>query len=198
MEQGRTRYLQERFEIYQIEIDNDWIIADDLINYNAFNNIITNSLALGKKEFAISFLEKYQPFLIPEMREDLVLYNRARIAFAKKDFSTCLSLAQQTAYLDTLITLGVKRLQIMCKFEQGDSEQLLDDLNSFNVYLHRMAGSQGVVKTRNKAFVKAAKLLDKAFLKNNEPKFKERLNTLLKAHPLMPEREWLEEKLQDL
>ncbi|MFK7973068.1 MAG: hypothetical protein AB8F95_22045 [Bacteroidia bacterium] len=194
----RARYLEERFSINQIEVNQGWIIADGIVDYRVLNNIITTSLLNNQIAFAESFLLEYQQYLIPEVKEHIVLYNQARIAFAKEDYGTCLTLIQQTAYLDTLITLGVKRLQLMVYFEQENIEALLSGLNAFAVYLHRMGVEKKGDKNRNQIFLKMIKILDKMNQEGIEDKLAEQFDAMIASHPFMVEQEWLEQKRAQL
>lgn len=195
---GRHSYLKEMFTVYKMEVEQGWVVADGIINYQAFNNVITLALILEEIDFAASFLTSYQKYLIPEVREDIVFFNEARIAFAQKDYRRSLACTLQTAYLDLLITLGVKRTQIKCYFELDDSDQLIHALNAFTVYLHRMPSElaqEKLVKKKNDAFVKAVKLLAKVLSEPDQTKARMQLNEVLQANPLMPEKEWIEGKL---
>ncbi|MFK7971415.1 MAG: hypothetical protein AB8F95_13680 [Bacteroidia bacterium] len=192
---NRKWYIKERFDLYQIEIQESWIIAKGIINYVAFNNIIVIALAYGKIDFSEAFLKDYKRYLLPEAYDDIVSYNEARIAFAKADFSTSLFRVQQVGYLDQAVAIGVKRLQAMCHLELENLEQLIHTMNSLKMYLYRLDESKASLKNTNIQFLKVLGLLSKQVNGVLDKKSKTTIQEILDERQLMPEMEWIEEKL---
>ena len=195
LKNNRAWYIKERFDIYQIEINEGWIIANSIINYMTFNNIIVAALALGKVSFATAFLKDYKEYLLPEVYEDIVLYNKARIAFAQKDFSTSLLLVLQVGYFDQSVAIGVKRLQAMCHIELENLDQLTHTLNSLKMYLYRLDGVNTSLKDRNIEFTKVLRLLSKHINGVLDKKTRTIIREIITDHQLIPEMEWIEKKL---
>ncbi|MFK7970008.1 MAG: hypothetical protein AB8F95_06550 [Bacteroidia bacterium] len=196
LSKGRKRYVEELFDIYQIEIQEGWLSANDIMAHNIFTNIIVISLVLGKIQYASSFLEKYQHQLIPEVRENIVTYNKSRIAFAQDDYRACLILTQQIDYFDHSVTLGIKRLQTMCYFELGDLKGLFNSLNALKMFLYRTEKLRDSLKTRNNHFYKIVSLLSKNADRVPEEKVKQSIQEIIDDNPLLPELEWIEKKLK--
>jgi 23S rRNA maturation mini-RNase III len=71
MDEGRKQYIEEKFNLYEIEMREGWLIANGIMNFKTFNNIVVASLALKKNEFAENFIERYSDFLLPEHRESV-------------------------------------------------------------------------------------------------------------------------------
>lgn len=192
---NRSWYVKERFDIYQIEINEGWVIAKGIISYMTFNNIIAIALALSKVAFANTFLNHYKDYLLPETREDIVLYNKARIAFIQKDFKSSLLLAQQVGYFDESVAIGVKRLQAMCHLELGNYDQLTHILNSLKMYLYRLEGFAESLKDRNYQFMKVVGFLSKHEKGIPDQKTYAAVHKIISDRQLIPEMEWIEEKL---
>ncbi|MFK7971242.1 MAG: hypothetical protein AB8F95_12785 [Bacteroidia bacterium] len=194
----RKKYLKERYDLYQIEIAEGWVVVDGVIGYSIFNNIIIASLALGKHEEAEAFLKKYKGNLLPEIHQDIVLYNQARIALTRAEFHESLRLVHQVAYLNHSITLGIKRIQIMCFFARGDLVQAQHIWNSMSTYIYRLDDGTKKLKARNLQFIKVIKLLMKEDWERKKAKYAEQIRGILSDSSLMPEVEWIEKMLDKM
>ncbi|MFK7970243.1 MAG: hypothetical protein AB8F95_07745 [Bacteroidia bacterium] len=195
----RKRYLEERFEMYQIEIQEDWIIADKIISYLAFNNIVTVSLALDKEQWAKDFIDKYGSYLIDEIRNDILLYNRARLQFRNEYYSKCLQETQKIAYLNNHLALGLKRLQLKCFFELKDYDSFFAAIHSYKAYIYRLdAGSEKTQKA-NIQLVKVLSRMGKlAGLTQYDQNVAASISELVNKEPYLLEKEWVIEKLSEL
>ena len=191
--QGRTRYLEERFDIHLLEIQEKWIIAKNVLNYTTFNNIILEALALGHIDWAQDFINSHQHYLPDDVRTPIVHYNSAQILFANKDYEQCLEALSSIPFLDTSVTLGIKRLQIKCLFELQEYDKLFTSLHAMTMYIHRMDTKLTRAKEVNNQFVKVVKLLYNA-LENPDQESAEaftEIRSIVQANPLLPEAEWV-------
>jgi hypothetical protein len=193
----RRHYLEEIFSINEVELARGWLLADGVLSYIAYINLTLCCLALGKVAFARDFVESHKRFLIPEVQESLYTLNIACIAFAEHDFKKCLSRCLRVEYLETRVTLGVKRLQLMSFFELGDSDMLLHGINAFAVYLHRME-KEPLLKKRSSDFLHLLRFLEKSIPGATEAGDKAKYMQFLQQDPFAVEREWLEAKLAAL
>lgn len=185
------------FFLYKIEIEAGWVVADQIINYRTFTNIIATSVNLGEAAFAQHFFENYHAYLIPEVHEAMYSYNLARIAFGQGDFTKSLSLAQQTPYLDVPLTLNVKRLQMMCMYAVEDEDALEMAINAFAVYVHRISDDHlQTARSLNQYFLMCIKRLCKDMSKSLSPESRHVIQDLLDTHPLLPEGIWLAQHIR--
>lgn len=193
MNQGRQRYLEERFDMHLLEIQEDWIIADSVISYPAFNSIIQVALTLGHIDWAKNFIESHQHFLLEDIRNIIVEFNEIKILFANKYYKQCLEDLTTIPFLDRPITLGIKRLQIKCLFELQGYDELFNSLHALTMYIHRMDAKLIRAKEANNQFVKVVKLLYNA-LENPDQESAEaftEIRSIVQANPLLPEAEWV-------
>ena len=191
----RKQYIAERYDLYQIEIKEGWLVVNGVIGYQVFNNIIMVSLILNKRDAAEAFLDEYQEYLPSEIHGDVVNYNKARIAFSKGDYHECLQLVQQVQYLNHSFTLGIKRIQMMCYIELDDYAQVQHVWNSMTVYIYRMDANYQSLKDRNMHFAKVIKLQIKEDWLNKSEKYERQIREITKSSPLMPEMEWVDARL---
>lgn len=188
---GRQHYLEERFDNYLIEMQEGWLTESNIIEYKNFNNIITIALALGRVGFTESFLEKYKIYLAESSKNDILAYNKGHIAFHKGNFSQCLSYINQTSFLDSGLTLAIKRLQAMCFYELGEKEQFFNTANTMKVYIHRLDDKLKALKSGNSLFCKVLLMLDKNPDHSVTPKSKASIEKILKDAPFLPDAEWI-------
>ncbi|MEZ4686164.1 MAG: hypothetical protein R3B47_08880, partial [Bacteroidia bacterium] len=196
---GRTYYLKERFNTYLMEIREGWLIADNVISYHTFNNIIQTSLALGNLEWAEQFLEEHKTYLHEEVAETIIEYNQIKILFQRKQFKACVKRCLAIPFLDANITLGIKQVQIKCLFELGEYEQMFLAFHALTMYVHRLPKKLERIKDTNLVFIKLVKNLYQMH-ENPGSDHHELIGQFydyLKAMPLMPEAEWLHEHMQN-
>jgi hypothetical protein len=193
----RKRYIEERFDTYLIEIQEGWIIADNIIQYYTFNNIIQGALALGHIEWAEEFLEENKQYLAADIAETIILFNQAYISFEKKDYQQCMRLCISIPFIDPTLALVVKRLQIKCYFELEEFDRVFPALHAFTMYVSRLPEKYLYAKNANNLFTKSTKLLYKALTagENNPEKYKGQVIAILDETPLLPEGEWLRSKI---
>lgn len=189
--QDQFAYLQERFDTYLLEIEHNWLVVQGALGHNTFINIIIAALALGEIPFAEKFISDYKTYLLANVRASVVHYAQALIAFKKKKYKACLFLCQKVKYFEDTITLGTKRLQLMCHWELKEADQLGVELNTLRVFLFRMKKSKKTLHDRNKDFYKVISLLSKGPLHSIDEKVQKRLRSIIQDNPYLPELEWI-------
>lgn len=194
---GRKRYLEEQLNLYEIEIREGWLIVNGIMGYVTFNNIIAISLMLGKTAFAQKFIKDHSIYILPVLREQILTYNRARIAFSKQQFLQALQLSQMVGYFDDSVSLGIKRIQCMCYYELGDIDALHDVWNAYKMALYRTKKISPIAKDANKQFLKIMSILLKGPDPGKASDFWGEIQNTITDYPFLPELEWVQEQLPD-
>lgn len=83
--QGKTRYYQLVFRIYQELIASGLLLESGQLSEGAYKNIITISLQVGAYEWAEHFVQTHWAFLPASIRENAHSYNLASRTFTRKN-----------------------------------------------------------------------------------------------------------------
>jgi hypothetical protein len=193
--QNDPNYFSELFDLYDAQIQQGWISSPDgMILPALFNNIITVAIKLGRFEWASSFIQKHGKKLKPELKTDLLGYNKARLAFCQEDYSTALRLTATISPKDVFLSLGLRRLQLKIYFEQGDEESLHAAISRFRVYLHRLEQVASRHKESHLAFLNYLSQLLR--LERSQDDKVIALKGQITETAILPERDWLLEKVK--
>ena len=133
--QGSDDFLEEEFNLYQLEIENDLIIFyNDQVDNRHFLSMVQCAMELGKTEWVKKLISSFKDRLIPEAKESLLAFSNALIHFHEGDHRKALrtlSASEYTTYYQKLET-RILRLRIyfeMDAFDQLDS--LMDSTRHF-------------------------------------------------------------------
>jgi hypothetical protein len=196
---NQERYFKERHDLYEIEIREGWLLAHGSIGWGTFNNIITCALALEKIQYAADFLADFQQYLLPETREQVVRYNEARIDFARGNLEESLQKVLKTEYLDTSISLGLRRLHMMILFELKEWDALANAGNALKMYLYRTEDLKIRQKEQHRIFNRIIILLSTIpFEQDSAEKSMKEVNALLQGDTFIPDLLWLERKAKQI
>ena len=192
--QDDSGYYEELFDLYDAQIRQNWVYAPDgLILPALFNNIVTVAIKLNRFDWASDFVEKEGKKLKQELRQDLLGYNQARLAFCQQEYGKALRLTATISPKDVFLSLGLRRLQLKIYFEKGDEDALHATIGSFRVYLSRMAQVAPRHKESHLAFLNFLSQLLR--LEADEEAKVASLRDAIAGTAMLPERDWLLEKL---
>lgn len=134
---GDDTFYQELFALYQKQDTEKILIQNGFISEFSFKNIIVIALRLNEIEWAEYFLDKYENFLQPDIKENSIRYNTAYIHFQKKEFHNTLELLSQVEFTDICYHLDSKSLLLKTFFELDETDPFLSLVEAFKVYIKR-------------------------------------------------------------
>jgi hypothetical protein len=129
----------EMFELCELMVKNNVMIAQGFIPEMKIRNCITIALHLGKTKWAEQFLEKFKDSIHSQFKDDVYYFLKAKIAFAQKKFNITYDLINEKIkdFPNILIKIEVIYvLPILIAFEEKDEmiDTFLDRFNSFLSY----------------------------------------------------------------
>lgn len=83
---GETRYYQEILLLYKLLLDEAIIFKNGTLTQWTFTNIITAGIRTRDYEWTERFIENYQHYLTPDVRQNVYTYNLVNLYFEKKDY----------------------------------------------------------------------------------------------------------------
>ena len=197
---SRAKLIEESFEFYLIEIQESWIIVDHTIPFTTFNNVVSVALALKQIAWAEDFIQGHQQYLAEAVREDVSKYNFAKIHFIRGDYQACLKNTRTLPFLNVTVTLGIKRLEIMCFFELRKIDAFFRAIHAFTMFLHRLDAKYARYGETNSLFIKFVKDLFRYLEKGNSltDESLKKMEETLSQNCFLPEAEWIQLKIDSM
>lgn len=136
------------FSIIQYQIDNSLLMYNEkYILPSIFDKAVSVGIYTNQLTWSASFIKKYAAYL-PELHHDnYVNYAKAKLHFAKSEYSNAYDLLINISFTDTILKLGVRSMILKCNYEMNDYDLLDFNLNAFKVYLYRDKELGDYIKT---------------------------------------------------
>ena len=135
--EGKRRYLRELLELYQEGLKEKFLLENGVLSRFTFHNIVGVGLATENDEWTEQFIDQYKPTLEKKYRKSSYSFNRARLAYSRKNYDAALLLLQQSNYRDLLLNLAAKTLLLKIYYELQEFDLLQSHLEAMQKYLRR-------------------------------------------------------------
>jgi hypothetical protein len=198
---GENGYLEERFELYKICIQQKLYAASEHIYFDdlMFGNIAITAISLKELDWAEKFISKYKGDISPENSEVVINYVDAKLCFARGNCEKTLEYLNGIKSIRHIqYKLPVKDLMLMTCYELKLMSQAFYQADS---YRHFLANNKSYfsdsrfkrVSNFLKAFTRLAKIADK-----NNPGELKKLKSDIEASPNIPEKNWILQKIHEI
>ena len=164
----------------------------------AFKNMITMGLLAKDYDWVYSFLETYKNRIIGSKHpEDDYNYNLAHYYFSTKAFEKALDLIKGK-YEDLHYQLAAKRLELRI-FYETDSLILDSKIDAFKVYVFRLSkrSISNQKRVSNNNFIDFLRQIRNPKTQYSSSRI-EKLHSKINNTPILNDRDWLIEKLEEL
>ncbi len=139
--QRRKDYIQEVFEIYQLEIDEGLIYSDGKIAKATYKNIGTAAMLLHEYEWLDNFIEQNRY----SVEEGAYFFNLASLRFSQKRFEEAVDLFNKAEHQEVLMNLSVKAWLLKSYYElwllhpndMHQEDRLEAHITAFTTFLNR-------------------------------------------------------------
>jgi hypothetical protein len=191
--ESESSWRRATLELYQQALGRELLMENGVLSRFAYNNIVTLAVHLGDIDWAEHFIHQYKPFLERQYREASYSLNLARVAYVRKDYRTALLHLQRADYKDFINSANAKVLQLKIYCESGETDLLESHLDSMTNYIRRH-GSAGYHRDNYRNIVRHTR----ALLRCNplEVAGISRLKKQIEAEPILTERQWLLEQVE--
>jgi hypothetical protein len=134
---GNTAYLRELFGLYDEMIRQDLLYHEGALGAGDAKNIVSLGIRLEEYDWTEQFLESQTDRFHPALREAIMAYNRAHIAYARGSLRGALRLLRAVEFDDLYYDLGAKTLLLKIYYDLDDLEGLESLLHAFSTSLRR-------------------------------------------------------------
>lgn len=162
-----SMYYKELYDLYAFQNEHKILLETKTSVPLLIKNFVTVLLNLNKYEEADEFLNSNTDVILPLFAEH---YNfcKAMIAFDMKRFEDALDILNELSLKNIYLKINEKRLRIKIYYQMGYYDLLLDNINSFRVYLSNNKQSINEYHTTsNKNFINFVSKICKLNKKDN-------------------------------
>ncbi|MFN0175576.1 MAG: hypothetical protein ACKVU0_13075 [Saprospiraceae bacterium] len=135
--ESRAAWLRNTLDLYQAALALDLLLENGQISRFAFTNIVAIAVRVGEADWAEKFILEYRPRLERAWRDVTASLNLARVAYARKDYSSALLHLQRSDYKDTINNMIAKIYQLKIYYETDELDLLNSHLASLKNYVRR-------------------------------------------------------------
>ena len=151
VQEGKTEFLNDLFELYDLQLKKRSIYLHGYLLASDFKNIVATAVRTQRYNWAGRFVENYKDDLLPDIREDVYHFCLATLAFANRDYPYTLSLLTGVRSIeegakvvlkfdDKFFKLDAYKLRVKAAYEllknglqRGGLLKDLEDINLHNV-----------------------------------------------------------------
>lgn len=196
-----TDYHQKLFEFYQFQIEKNIIYIKGYFPSTLFENIVTVSLEVKGADWTMNFIKEHLKNVSPEQRRESKAHNFARCYFYEGNFRKCvdqLKTIEKMQFSSIHLNLSRRRLRIQALYEiyvaevVGIQHQPERAIRALKKFLHTNKKELGEVHER--ANLDFARFVNRLTEVHGEKKV-QRLKSEIEATTLLPEKQWLLEKV---
>ena len=134
---GEAKFLQEIFQLYQVQLDKGLLLEDGQLSEWHYKNIVTTALRLNALDWVYQFIEGYRAQLPEGARDNAYRFNLASYHYAAEEYDQVLALLTQVEYSDLRYSLGAKALLLRTYYDLEEYSALYALVDSFRQYLVR-------------------------------------------------------------
>jgi len=190
--ESRAAWLRNTLDLYQAALALELLLENGQISRFAFTNIVAIAVRVGEADWAEKFILDYRPKLERAWREVTASLNLARVAYARKDYSSALLHLQRSDYKDTINNMIAKIYQLKIYYETDELDLLNSHLASLKNYVRRHTAI-GYHRTNYTHILHYTERL--MALHFNDPKAVAALREKIVGEKILTEREWFLEML---
>lgn len=134
---GRSAYFNELFEIFITLLEQGIIIVNEKLDPQDYKNIITVGLYVKAFDWVKTFIRKYTDYLPPSNQENALNYNLAKVYFHEERYDKVIEQLREVEYKNLVYALGSKLMLLRTYFELKEYLALDSLIDSFRIYLRR-------------------------------------------------------------
>lgn len=193
---GKQDYAEYAYQLYLYALNKGYLLDNGELSRFTFKNIVFIGVKKLKQYKSVeNFIDTFQNNVNAEYRESTVLFNRAVLYTARKEYKKAMKILQQVEFADVLWNLDAKSMLLKIYFEEKEFEALLHLSKSFRLYIHRQK-NLGIYKLRYKQMIS---FCEKLYKHTGASKNKKRLlRNAIDQNSNLPEKEWFLEQVDNL
>lgn len=192
--QGSAEFVEQLLMLYEDSLHKEVLFEANNLSPSNFRNICFIGLRSGKFEWTKAFINQYKEKIHPDLRENAVNFNLARLYFYQKDFDKTIVQLREVDFNDIFYDLGSKVLLLASYYEMDEIDPLYALFDSFGAFLNRHKNTIPEQRRSNYSnLIKLTKKLTK--LQTNDKKGIDKLREEVDGTRNVASKEWLIEKI---
>lgn len=196
---GKSEFVEELFEIFNLEIDNNFYKYSESspVTFMKFRNTYSIALSMKKTEWAEKFIEKFRNEIIESDRDNVLKIAGAHIDFEKGDFNKVLVGIAGINADHVYSKVDIRNLTVMSYYELNYTESALSMIDSFK---HFITGSKNMSEVFRQSHLRFINSLHSLIIHKGKSN-KDKLTELkIKLLPLKNDRRslWMISKIDEL
>ena len=189
--ENRTAFLREALDLYDAGLRSGALLDGERVSRFTLANATGIALRLGELDWTERLLDTYAPLLAPEWHSTTLAFNRARLAFARRNYDLAHQYLQQTDTSDPIDNVNARILQLKIYYETRELDLFDALLRSSERFVRRHGESYHAQLWRDILhFFGRLRTVNPHELREVEA-----LKSELQEKKVLPEREWLLEQL---
>lgn len=192
---GEREALRRTLDFYLLGLRQKLLLDENgLLSKFTYNNVLMTFLALEAWEQALEFLEQYRPQLPPKEQDNLFRYNMAVYRFRKGEFDQALELLRNVNFPDPMYNLESRKMLLKIYYEQQAFDALESLLENLLTWLRR----HSEIGYQREMYRNLARFTGQLLrLPPHDREAALRLTQKIRDTPMLAERNWLLEKLEN-
>lgn len=192
---GDKEALAEMLSIYEWGIETEIIFEKGHLSPTTFRNYILGGLRLGEIDKVENFIAEKSSLIEESRRENAVEFNKARVAFHKKNYSKVIEQLAKVNYDEIWYNLNSKNYLLASYYELEEWDTLSFQISSFQQFLRR---EKSIREGYRKMHLNYASFLGKIVSKQHDKASLVKLVQVIKEEKLVFNRKWLLDKVEEL
>jgi hypothetical protein len=189
---GKEPFYRRLFELFKLLLAREILLDKGVLMEWDYKNIITLGLLLEEFQQTEEFILNYSPILAPEIRQNALNYNLARLHFTQRKYPEVIKILQTVVYEEVFYALDSRWLLIKTYYELKETYALESLLDSFRIFLLR---NKKIAPNTQKQYLLLLRFVRK-LLKINNAKEAQALLYKVKNAPAIADKKWLLQKLE--
>lgn len=188
---GAREMEHELLNLYRRALDAGSLFENGVLSRFTYHNIAATGLRCGELDWAENFIHGYNDRLERQYRESSLSFNLARLEYARRRFSSVLTLLQKANYNDPLLNLAAKTLLLKTYFVLDEYDLLHSHLDAMRNYIHR----KKVLGYHRKNYLNIIRFTERLLQHGHDARKRSALRADIEREPVLTEKEWLLEQL---
>jgi hypothetical protein len=189
---GQRAFFHDILDFYKDGLEHAYLLEHGQLSRFTYHNVVSVALQVGDANWAEAFITRWTNTLDRRYQERMESFNRAKIAYHRKDYDAAIPLLQRANYHDLLLNLGARTLLLKIYFELGEFDALDSHIEAFQSYLSRKA-ALGYHRKNYRALIRfTRKILQ---LRPSDHKGRATLIRNIQEESVLTEKAWLLEQL---
>ena len=192
--QGDRSYMNEAFTLYKEALESRALLdRGTILQTHTYYNVHVLAHRVGEREWAKTFLDKYQKYLPKAERNNFYQYNLAIYSFMLEDYPNVLGILVDVHFNELYLNLEVRLMMLRAYFETRQINSLESLLSSFSLFVRRHK-ELGANKDRYLNLIKFTRKLLKIHLISKSKRIE--LLNLARETKALSDKEWVVKKLE--